>query len=76
APLVKSGGRLLYVTCSVLPEENTDALATFMHAHAEFAPAPLEGADRLPAHAHGRAVQLTPATTGCDGFFIAALTRA
>jgi 16S rRNA (cytosine967-C5)-methyltransferase len=36
APLVKPGGRLVYVTCSVLPEENEDQIAAFLAHHAEF----------------------------------------
>jgi 16S rRNA (cytosine967-C5)-methyltransferase len=75
APLVKPGGRLVYVTCSVLPEENEDAVARFLEAHAEFAAAPLHGADAVKAHRRGRALQLTPLMTGCDGFYIAALQR-
>lgn len=73
APLVKPGGRLLYVTCSVLPEENEDQVAAFAAAQPEFAPAPL--AASLPAHGRVAALQMTPATTGCDGFFVAAFRR-
>src|SRR5262245_24255205 len=40
APLVKPGGRLVYVTCSVLPEENGDQLARFAASHPQFAPVP------------------------------------
>ncbi|MGE3142119.1 MAG: RsmB/NOP family class I SAM-dependent RNA methyltransferase [Hyphomonadaceae bacterium] len=78
APLVKPGGRILYVTCSVLPEENEDALAAFCAKHSVFSPAPLAASDALRAHAHarGEALQLSPLRTGADGFFIAALARA
>ncbi|MES1199439.1 MAG: RsmB/NOP family class I SAM-dependent RNA methyltransferase [Pseudomonadota bacterium] len=75
APLVKPGGRLVYVTCSVLPEENQDAVAAFVAANPAFIHAPLKGADKIPAHAQGAAVQMTPLLTGCDGFFVAALQR-
>jgi 16S rRNA (cytosine967-C5)-methyltransferase len=73
APLVKPGGRLMYVTCSVLPEENEDQVAAFV-AHADFTPdslAPIAA----PAYARGLARQMTPLRTGCDGFFVAALRR-
>jgi 16S rRNA (cytosine967-C5)-methyltransferase len=73
APLVKPGGRLVYVTCSVLPEENEDQVAAFAAAQSGFAPAPL--AASLPAHGRVAALQMTPATTGCDGFFVAAFRR-
>jgi 16S rRNA (cytosine967-C5)-methyltransferase len=62
APLVKPGGRLTYVTCSVLPEENEDSAAAFLAAHPGFTFA--EPARRLSPH-----------STGTDGFFIACFTR-
>ena len=37
APLVKPGGRLVFVTCSILPEEGHDQIATFLAAHTAFA---------------------------------------
>jgi 16S rRNA (cytosine967-C5)-methyltransferase len=75
AGLVKPGGRLVYVSCSVLPEENEDSLAAFVAAQPEFVPAPLIGAEGVPGHARGLALQMTPLLTGCDGFFVAALER-
>lgn len=75
APLVKPGGRLIYVTCSVLPEENEDALASFLASYGEFAPVGLELAG-LPAYERQIGVQMTPLKTGCDGFYIAVLQRA
>ena len=41
APLVKPGGRLVYVTCSVLPEENGDTVDAFLARSKAFSPAPL-----------------------------------
>jgi 16S rRNA (cytosine967-C5)-methyltransferase len=73
APLVKPGGRLVYVTCSVLPEENEDQVAAFA-AQAGFAPAPLADLG-APGYRRGEALQMTPLRTGCDGFFVAALRR-
>ncbi len=74
APLVKTGGRLVYVTCSVLPEENEDAVAAFLETHADFAPVGLaiEGA---PVYARSIGLQMTPSKTGCDGFYVAVLKR-
>jgi 16S rRNA (cytosine967-C5)-methyltransferase len=74
APLLKPGGRLVYVTCSVLPEENEDQIATFLRAHDAFRPAHLRGG-AVPGYARGHAIQMTPLKTGCDGFFVAALER-
>jgi 16S rRNA (cytosine967-C5)-methyltransferase len=74
APLVKPGGRLIYVTCSVLPEENEDQIAAFLASYPEFAPGGLPRAD-IPGYARGFALQMTPLKTGCDGFFVAALEK-
>ncbi len=74
APLVKSGGRLVYVTCSVLPEENEDALASFLGSYTDFTPVGLELAG-LPAYERMIGVQMTPLKTGCDGFYVAVLQR-
>ncbi|MBL8535878.1 MAG: RsmB/NOP family class I SAM-dependent RNA methyltransferase [Hyphomonadaceae bacterium] len=78
APLVKPGGRLVYVTCSVLPEENEDQIAAFLHANNAFAPIPLSlstGKGEAPHAARGSGVQFTPRLTGCDGFFVAVVER-
>jgi 16S rRNA (cytosine967-C5)-methyltransferase len=82
APLVKPGGRLVYVTCSVLPEENGDQLAWFGAGHLDFAVVPWREAwaegvgGEPPSTACGDdALLLTPARHGTDGFFIAVLKR-
>src|SRR5262249_36737730 len=75
APLVKVGGRLVYITCSVLPEENEDQIAAFLASYADFPAVGLNGY-RIPGHRRGPALQMTPLTTGCDGFFVAAMERA
>ncbi len=75
APLVRPGGRLFYVTCSVLPEENEDQVTAFLAAHGDFKAIGLNAGD-IPGHRRGLALQMTPAATGCDGFFVAAMERA
>lgn len=80
---VKQGGRLVYVTCSLLKEENEDRIADFLGRHSEFAPIPaatLAEAAGLPAlscfaSGFGFGLRLTPATAGTDGFFVAGLAR-
>jgi 16S rRNA (cytosine967-C5)-methyltransferase len=81
---VKLGGRLIYVTCSLLPEENTDQVAAFITANPEFSVTPFADAWRAnlatepPLSADGRtdSLVLTPRDHGTDGFFIAVLHRA
>jgi 16S rRNA (cytosine967-C5)-methyltransferase len=83
APLVKSGGQLVYVTCSVLPEENGDQIARFAASHPGYATAPWReswaagvGGEAPPSGCGDAALQLTPARHGTDGFFVAVLDRA
>ncbi len=83
APLVKPGGQLVFVTCSVLPEENGDQVASFTAGHPEFASVPWREAwaagvgGEAPSSACGdAALLLTPARHGTDGFFVAVLNRA
>jgi 16S rRNA (cytosine967-C5)-methyltransferase len=73
APFVKPGGRLIYVTCSLLVEENEDRAAAFVAARPDFAaePVDLPGAERWRG-ADG-CLRLTPRSAGADGFFVAAL---
>ena len=71
APLVKPGGALVYVTCSVLPEENEDQVAAFLAANANFMSEEME--TDAPHYKRGAALQFTPRLTGCDGFFVARL---
>lgn len=83
ARLVKPGGRLVYVTCSVLPEENIDQVARFLAAHSGFALVPYTDAWKTsigptpPASADGRTdtLLLSPASHGTDGFFVAIFAR-
>lgn len=79
ARLVRPGGRLVYVTCSLLPSENEDRVTAFIAANPGFALQDWqahwpEGVPALPAAAGG-ALRLSPATAGTDGFFIAILHR-
>jgi 16S rRNA (cytosine967-C5)-methyltransferase len=78
ATLVKPGGRLVYATCSVLPDENEAIVEGFLAAHHEFAPgnAAAELARAGIALDTGRMLRLYPHRHGCDGFFAAVLERA
>ena len=82
-PLVKPGGRLVYVTCSVLPEENKDQVTAFLERHPEFSLQPyaeswaayIGGTPPASADGSSDTLLLTPATHDTDGFFIAILER-
>ena len=74
---VRPGGRLIYVTCSVLAEENEDRVAAFLERHPEFSVRPAtEDPERLPHLTAEGYLRLTPATSDTDGFFVAVLARA
>lgn len=82
AGLVRPGGRLVYVTCSLLPEENEVRVQAFLQAHDGFSAqsaAEAWAAAGLPMPPEspfkGTFVQLTPARHGTDGFFVAVLAR-
>ena len=85
ATLVKAGGRLVYATCSVLPEENQKLVEAFLASHPQFQ---LSDAWAVLAHAgidvprhdndpgrDPRYFQLWSQVHGCDGFFAAVLER-
>jgi 16S rRNA (cytosine967-C5)-methyltransferase len=77
ARLVKPGGRLVYVTCSLLPEENDAAVAGLVARRDDLVPRPLDLSPELAAAArktlHG--IQMSPERTGTDGFYVALLAR-
>ncbi|MBA2351152.1 MAG: RsmB/NOP family class I SAM-dependent RNA methyltransferase [Burkholderiales bacterium] len=75
--LLKKGGRLVYATCSFLPEENQDIVAAFLDRNSAFR---LLGAAELLARNGialdtGEYFQLLPHTHATDGFFAAALEK-
>ena len=79
AALVRPGGRIVYVTCSLLPSENERQIEAFLAGHPDFAAVPWAAVwpqDILPPPAPpGTGLRLSPASTGTDGFFVAVLRR-
>ena len=81
---VKPGGRLIYITCSLLPAENEERIAAFLARHTDFSAIGAEAlvaASGLPdlarfAGPQDTGLRLSPLTSGTDGFFIAGLRRA
>jgi 16S rRNA (cytosine967-C5)-methyltransferase len=80
---VRPGGYIVYVTCSVLPEENEARVDDFLARSPDFAPVSAgEAWEELfgvggpkPWSADGMSLTMTPAATGTDGFFLAVLER-
>jgi len=85
AALVKPKGRIAYVTCSVLAEENGDQVRAFVERHPHFSvEKPIETAQVLGERAYlfcraalisDEGLLMTPRRTDTDGFFVSVLRR-
>jgi 16S rRNA (cytosine967-C5)-methyltransferase len=85
ATLVKAGGRIAYITCSVLEEENGDQVRAFVGRHPGFSvEKPAETAQVLGERAYlffraalisGEGLLMTPRRTDTDGFFVSLIRR-
>ncbi|MGI9350554.1 MAG: RsmB/NOP family class I SAM-dependent RNA methyltransferase [Rhizobiaceae bacterium] len=82
-PYVRPGGHLVYITCSVFPEENENQVYSFCEDNPEFELVSagevweeLFGYDKpAPWSSDMKTVTLTPASTKTDGFFFAVMER-
>ncbi len=80
---VKPGGRLAYVTCSLLPEENTDRVSAFLERETGFEAMPwkpiwqqrIGSGDIASGDGAENALLLTPHQHGTDGFFVSVMRR-
>lgn len=72
-PLLAPGGTLVYVTCSLLPDENEHQIRAFLSRHRDAVEVPIL-ADWGLARLSGR--QLLPRMDGGDGFYFARLRKA
>jgi 16S rRNA (cytosine967-C5)-methyltransferase len=70
ATLVRQGGALTYVVCSLLDAEGREQIDGFLARHGSWTAEPV-----AVGTAHGAGARLTPATDGTDGFFVARLRR-
>ncbi len=79
AHLLRPGGRLVYVTCSVLPSENDAPIEAFLARFPAFTER--DWRQNWPDGLHqptvpdGLRFRVTPATGGTDGFFVAIIER-
>ena len=70
AQLVKPGGRITYVTCSLLDAEGAGQVEAFLSRH----PGWQSALPHLPlGRPRGQGIRLTPSHDGTDGFFVACL---
>jgi len=84
-PLLKAGGRIAYITCSVLDDENGAQVRDFVKRHSDFTvekPAALTAILGERGMLFQRAVLMseegllmTPRRTGTDGFFVSLVRR-
>jgi 16S rRNA (cytosine967-C5)-methyltransferase len=78
---VKPGGMLVYITCSILSDENDDQVEAFRATHPEFTPLDAMTlwhaafGDAPPPKFTANGLLLTPHRTATDGFFISLLQR-
>jgi 16S rRNA (cytosine967-C5)-methyltransferase len=81
ANVVKPGGRLVYATCSLLPQENEDQVEAFLKAHDDYEVMPIaEAWPASPGHEKAPAIgerfmRLSSLRHNTDGFFAAVLRR-
>jgi len=82
AGFLKPGGELVYITCSILREENDGQVEAFLQAHPDLGVLPpAEVWSKafptvpLPARSSALGVTLTPRTTDTDGFFLSVLRK-
>jgi 16S rRNA (cytosine967-C5)-methyltransferase len=84
--LLKAGGRIAYITCSVLPEENGDQVGAFLDRHRDFTVVPPREVAVASlgersfmfcqaAKLSGEGVLMTPRTTDTDGFYVAVMRK-
>ncbi|HKR87145.1 MAG TPA: RsmB/NOP family class I SAM-dependent RNA methyltransferase, partial [Phenylobacterium sp.] len=72
----RPGGRIVYVTCSVLPAEDEDRVAAFLKRHPQFERRPATDDPRIARWLTPQGyLRLSPRTSSTDGFFVAVLER-
>jgi 16S rRNA (cytosine967-C5)-methyltransferase len=84
--LLRAGGRIAYITCSILQEENGDQIAAFLDRHRDFAVLPPRELAAVSlgersfmfcqaAKLSDEGVLMTPRRTDTDGFYVAVMRK-
>ncbi len=76
--LLKPDGVLLYVTCSILPQENRELIERFLAGHEDVRPYPLNlrmHRGDQPSWSLNQGWQILPGDMSMDGFYFAALRK-
>ncbi|WP_338621284.1 RsmB/NOP family class I SAM-dependent RNA methyltransferase [Paludibacterium sp. THUN1379] len=75
--LVRQGGRLVYATCSLLPQENQQIVDSFLSTHPEYSIIPASeilAEQKIPL-AMQDTLSINPARDNMDGFFAVVLAK-
>jgi 16S rRNA (cytosine967-C5)-methyltransferase len=83
AVMVRPGGHLIYITCSILPEENSEQVKAFLAANREYKIIPyaeqwsktIGGEEPRSADGSKDTLLLTPRQHDVDGFFVAVMQK-
>lgn len=80
AKKIRSGGQIVYITCSILAKENENIINQFLSNHSEFKPLNIkelweEKIQCLYPHHNQYMLRMSPQTTNTDGFFICILQK-
>ena len=70
---LKKGGKLVYSTCTLLPEENAHVCRAFLEERKDFRAVHID--DEIKGLRDGEFLTVMPHDYDCDGFFIAAFER-
>ena len=75
APTLKSGGKLTYSTCTILPSENQTVVDQFLKKHSDFKQVKTQTKKAVKEQRTALGLTIYPDDFGSDGFFIATLVK-